>query len=119
MQLLHLAEAERRIALGMRIIADQEERIALRRSCHDVTLAQQLLDKFELTQNHHLAHPANILAELEACESESPSYGACLGALRGGGRGVEPLYCAVGAFRRPALSRHRLSDRLVDQDRSK
>lgn len=51
----------------MRIIADQQEHIArFRRRCHDVALAQQLLDTFDLTQNHHLAHGANILAKLDA-----------------------------------------------------
>ncbi|WP_035642948.1 hypothetical protein [Bradyrhizobium sp. ORS 375] len=66
MQRRHLQQAERHIDLGLRLIAEQEERVAdLKRKGHDVTEARTLLDNFHAIQVQHIRHRDRILKELE------------------------------------------------------
>lgn len=66
-QLAHLQEAERHVAVGERHIAEQERRIAeLDRDGHDTKQARELLETFRTLQAEHLAHRDHILKELGA-----------------------------------------------------
>ena len=66
MQLQHLEEAERHIALGKQHIADQEQIVAdLLRLGQDTTEARKLLDNFYTSQALHIEHRERILKELE------------------------------------------------------
>ena len=65
MQIRHLAEAERHLALGAQHISGQELRIEdLELHGHDATLARCLLETFRLTQAQNIAHRDQILREL-------------------------------------------------------
>jgi hypothetical protein len=67
-QLAYLAQAEQRIATGIRHIEKQEQIIAdLKRNGRDVAaaLAVELLTIFRRTQDHDVAHRDRILKELE------------------------------------------------------
>jgi len=66
MELRHLEQAERHIAEGVRLIAEQEERIAdLARLGADTTEAKKLLDNFYAIQIQHIQHRDRIVKELE------------------------------------------------------
>jgi hypothetical protein len=67
-QLAHLAQAERRIASGIRHIKKQEQIIAdLERNGRDIAaaLAVELLTIFRRTQDYDVAHRDRILKDLE------------------------------------------------------
>lgn len=66
MELRHLEQADRHIANGKRLVAEQEERVAdLARHGHDTTEARKLLDNFYASQVQHIQHRDRILKELE------------------------------------------------------
>ena len=67
MQLRHLEEAERHIAQGEQLIADQQAGIAvLDRGGHATEEAGNLVATFLETQAHHISHRDVILKELGA-----------------------------------------------------
>ncbi|MCC8984438.1 hypothetical protein H8A92_37585 [Bradyrhizobium sp. 10BB] len=73
MQLRHLEEAERHVALGARHIAEQEDRIEhLARHGHDLAEAKKLLDNFYSCQVLHVQHRDRILRELSVFVPEGP-----------------------------------------------
>ena len=61
-QMRHLAQAERHVSLGARLIAEQERRIAM--LSLGVMEARRLLEAFLETQAQHIAHRDLILREL-------------------------------------------------------
>ncbi len=65
-ELAHLAEAEKRLALGEQHIARQERLVAeLDRDGHDTKEAFALLTTFRKLQAQHVAHRDLILSALE------------------------------------------------------
>lgn len=67
MQIRHLEQAERHVALGVKHIADQERIIAkMTRLGYDTTQATQLLTNFHASQALHVAHRDRIVLELAA-----------------------------------------------------
>ena len=65
MQLQHLEQAERHVALGERHIADQERRVAeLYRRGHDVASARSLLNLFRDVQVQHVVYRDIIRQQL-------------------------------------------------------
>ena len=66
MHLRHLEEADSHIALGERLIAQQERRLAdLAQHGHDTTIAKKLLWNFLNTQEEVRGHRERILKHLK------------------------------------------------------
>ncbi len=62
----HLEQAERHVAVGERIVAEQRARIAqLERDGHDVTRSRELLGQFEEILAMQIAHRDRLRSELE------------------------------------------------------
>ncbi len=62
----HLEQAERHVAVGERIVAEQRTRVAeLERDRHDVTQSRQLLGQFEEILAMQIAHRDRLRSELE------------------------------------------------------